>query len=467
MTVGITAYAAYVPRHRLDRAKIAAAWGSSQPTGEIAVANYDEDALTMAAEAAIAALADDPAGVDGVYFASTSAPYAEKQVAGLLATICDVDRKSQSADFTGSTRAGLSAVTSAAHAVGAGARRRVLVAAADARVAAPESELEGLVGDAAAAVCVGRDDVIATIVATAHVSEEFTHVWRTGEQRFLQSYAGKFSNTYGYIRDVAAVVTDVLAQAGVAPNQVARLALYAPDARAAIDLCKQVGLDPKTQLVSPAVQTIGSAGTADALLGMAAALDTAEPGDWIVLAAYGEGADAILLRATDLLPQRRAATPWQQWLAARTSLASYEKYLKFRRVFPGDDAGEAINNVLEYKELRQDVRLYGSRCLACGTVQYPMARVCIQCRTRDQMAEHRLAKRGNVFTFTIDHLIANLELPLPMAVVDLDGGGRVYLQVTDFLDGEVEIGQPMQLTYRRLHEGGGNHNYYWKARPLR
>jgi uncharacterized OB-fold protein len=54
-----------------------------------------------------------------------------------------------------------------------------------------------------------------------------------------------------------------------------------------------------------------------------------------------------------------------------------------------------------------------------------------------------------------------------MAVVDLDGGGRVYLQVTDFAEGEVDVALPVGLTYRRLHEGGGNHNYYWKARPLR
>jgi uncharacterized OB-fold protein len=67
----------------------------------------------------------------------------------------------------------------------------------------------------------------------------------------------------------------------------------------------------------------------------------------------------------------------------------------------------------------------------------------------------------------VDHLIANLEHPLPMAVIDLDGGGRLYLQVTDFAEDEVRIGAPVTLTYRRLHEGGGNHNYFWKARPPR
>ena len=55
-----------------------------------------------------------------------------------------------------------------------------------------------------------------------------------------------------------------------------------------------------------------------------------------------------------------------------------------------------------------------------------------------------------VFTFTVDHLIASLEHPLPMAVVDVEGGGRLYLQVAD--SDTIEIGAPVVLTYRRLHD---------------
>jgi uncharacterized OB-fold protein len=60
-------------------------------------------------------------------------------------------------------------------------------------------------------------------------------------------------------------------------------------------------------------------------------------------------------------------------------------------------------------------------------------------------------RRGTVFTFTVDHLIANLEHPLPMAVIDADGGGRLYLQIADADD--IQIGERVAFTYRRLHEG--------------
>jgi hydroxymethylglutaryl-CoA synthase len=466
--VGITAYSAYVPRFRLERALIARAWGTAQPAGAIAIANYDEDALTMATEAALGCLpVADPLALDGMYFASTSAPYREKQVASLIATACDVPRRAHTADFCGSARAGIAALLAAVNAVRAQMLKSVVVTAADSRLAAPESEIEGLLGDAAAAVRVGTDAVIAEVVDAAFVSEEFTHLWRTDDQRFLQAFPGKFSNTFGYGKDLGEAIRALLERQRVAPAGIAKLALSAPDARAAADLAKQLGFDPRRQLVPPPLATIGSAGVADALLALGAALDGASPGDWIIAAAYGEGADAVLLRATDALPSHRPARSWAQWVDSKLPLASYEKYLKFRRIIEIDEPGEAINNVLEFKELKQDLRLYGSRCDVCGTVQFPMARVCIKCKARERLSDCKLSKQGTIFTFTVDHLIANVEHPLPMAVIDLDGGGRVYLQVTDFTESEVTIGTPMTLTLRRLHEGGGNHNYFWKARPVR
>lgn len=465
--VGITAYSVYVPRCRLDRNLIARAWGTAQPAGEIAVANYDEDALTMATDAALTCAPDgEVGGLDALYFASTSAPYREKQIASVIATVCDLPRRAHTADFAGSVRAGLSAFIAGLHAVRAGARSDVLVTAADARLAAPESELEGQLGAAAAGFRIGSKIVLAEIVDAASISEEFTHLWRTEEQRFVQAFPGKFSNTFGYARDLSEAIRMLLMAQSLKPESIAKLALYAPDTRAGVDLAKELGFDPRRQLLSPAVSAIGSCGVADPLLALAAALDEAQPGDWIIVAGYGEGADAVLLRATEELPRHRSTHSWRSALDNKLVLPSYEKYLKYRRIFELDEPGEAINNVLEFKELKQDTRLYGSRCGRCGTVQFPLARVCIKCRQSGELSDHKLRKRGTVFTFTIDNLVANIEHPLPMAVIDLDGGGRLYLQVTDFAENEVTIGLPVTLTFRRLHEGGGNHNYFWKARPV-
>src|SRR5438132_145611 len=340
--VGITRIGTYFPRRRLDRALIAKAWGTRVPAGTRTVAGLDEDALTMATDALLACLGDaDPAAFDALYFASTSSPYLEKQVASMIATAADLRRDIVVADLAGSVRAGLAALRAALDGVRAASLRTALVAAADARLGEPESELEPLLGDGAASVAVG---------------------------------------------------------------------------------------------------------------------------DFLVVAAYGEGADALVLRATERLPAARPR-PLADRLARGIALPSYERYLRARGVLPSEPMGEPVTAMIEWKELRQDVRLYGSRCEACGLVQYPQARVCIGCQARDRMQEHKLGKRGSVFTFTIDNLAPVPEHPMPMAVIDLDGGGRLYLQVTDAAEGDVKVGAPVELTFRRLHEAGGNRNYFWKARP--
>ncbi|TMA93385.1 MAG: Zn-ribbon domain-containing OB-fold protein [Deltaproteobacteria bacterium] len=191
---------------------------------------------------------------------------------------------------------------------------------------------------------------------------------------------------------------------------------------------------------------------------------TAAPGDFLVVAGYGEGADALVFRATDALPASRPR-PLADRLAHALPVTSYGRFLKARGLVPAETAGEPVTSIIEWKELAQDVRLHGSRCEACGLVQYPQTRVCIGCQARDRLVDHKLTKHGTVFTFTIDNLAPVPEHPLPMAVIDLEGGGRLYLQVTDAAEGEVRVGAPVELTFRRLHEAGGNRHYFWKARP--
>src|SRR5262245_26119270 len=177
---GIIQLATYFPRRRLARTLIAQAWGSRPPPGSRTVAAVDEDALTMAVDATLACVGDsDPSAFDALFFASTSAPYLEKQVASVVATAIDLPRDAAVADFGGSARASLAALRAACDAVRAGSLARPLVVAADVRPAEPGSELEAQLGDGAACAAVGGDEVIAELVSAAAVSEQFTYAWRT------------------------------------------------------------------------------------------------------------------------------------------------------------------------------------------------------------------------------------------------------------------------------------------------
>ena len=459
---GIVRLASYFPRRRLDRALMAKAWGT-RASGTRATAGIDEDALTMAADAVQACLAAPAPDVDALYFASTSAPYLEKQVASVVATVVDLPRTVAVADFGGSVRAGLAALRGALDGVRAGSLRTACVVAADARLAEPDSELEPLLGDAASAALVGAEGVIAELVSAASVAEEFTHLSRTDRQTYVELADGRFGVAYGFVPNVTEAVTAACRRAEIPPGKVAQLALAAPDARAAGEVAKKLGVDAG-RVVAGLIGDAGLTGTPDPLLLLSRALETAAPGDFVVVAAFGEGADALVFRATDRLPAGRPA-PLGDRLARGLPLPSYERYLRARGVLPVAAAGEAFNTYFEWKELKQDVRLYGSRCEECGTVQYPQARVCVGCRKAEKLVDQKLARRGRVFTYTIDNLAPSLEHPMPMAVIDLDGGGRVYLQMTDTAEGECVVGAPVELTYRRLAELGETRNYFWKARP--
>jgi uncharacterized OB-fold protein len=110
-------------------------------------------------------------------------------------------------------------------------------------------------------------------------------------------------------------------------------------------------------------------------------------------------------------------------------------------------------------------RRIGYRCSACGLISYPPAKLCQQCRSADVQAQ-RLGRRGKVFTFTRDRLFVSPEPEISMVVVDLEGGGRIFVQGTDCEPSEMEVGKEVELVYRRLHQGGGHPVYYWKARPV-
>lgn len=127
---GIVSYGAYIPFYRLSRDEIARAWGGGSAGGGKAVAGHDEDTITMAVDAAVDCLGNiDRKSIDGLYFASTSAPYTEKQSAALMACALDLRRDTLTIDFANSLRSGTMALTAALDAVAAGSARRVLVIA--------------------------------------------------------------------------------------------------------------------------------------------------------------------------------------------------------------------------------------------------------------------------------------------------------------------------------------------------
>ena len=464
---GIATFGGYVPRYRLGAGT--EGWGSR---AERAVANFDEDSVTMAVAAGLDCLAGrDRRRVDGLLFATTTPPYAEKGGAAIIAAALDLRRDIFAADITDSLRAGVTALKQALDAVAAGSAGQVLVIASDSRPGAPRGDAERNSGDGAAAFIVAADGVIAESEGYYALTENMLDVWRSAGDPFLRSWEDRFAVEEGLERILGDAVAGYMARQGLAAREVGKLALYAPDGRRHAQLARQLGFAPE-QVQDAMFGRLGNTGAAFVPMLLAAALETAAPGQLVVAAAYGDGGEVLGFRATAPGGNGQAGGVTAHLNAGRT-LDSYETYARWRDVWVTDAASrrpQAPSPSVSalWREGDRNIRFYGIACNRCGYVQYPPQRVCVQCQARDDATPIRLSDRpARIFTYSMDYLAGTTDTPLVIAVVDFDGGGRALCMVTDREPDEISIGMPVAMTFRKLRVVNGIHNYYWKAAPPR
>ncbi|HAJ45767.1 MAG TPA: 3-hydroxy-3-methylglutaryl CoA synthase, partial [Alphaproteobacteria bacterium] len=238
--LGITAYGAYLPRLRLQRKAMALAhaWANpgilAQGKGERTMANWDEDAVTMAVEAArdcLPATTDPIAGrqtIDALYFASTTMPFADRQNAGIIASALTLSENLTVSDITGSQRAGLAALKAGLSAAAAGSAKAPLVAAGDRRKTRAGAAQEFQFGDGAAAFCLGTENVLARYLGGASVTVDFIDHFRGEGEDFDYNWEERWIRDEGFSKIVPQAVKAALAKAGVAAGDVAHFILPCP-----------------------------------------------------------------------------------------------------------------------------------------------------------------------------------------------------------------------------------------------
>lgn len=468
---GIVSFGAYIPFYRLSRDTIAKAWGGRSVGGERSVANHDEDSVTMAAEAAISCLAGfERPQVGGVYFASTTSPYKEKQCSTIISAVLDLPTEIITADYANSLRAGTAALRAAMETVNSGSAKNILITAADCRLGFPQSEQEQVFGDGAAALLVGNSGVIAAIEGAYSVCEEITDVWRTDRDTFVRSWEDRWVVTYGYTRNMQRAISGIMRKYELTPKDFARVVLYSPDARSYRDLAQALGFDLKTQVQDPLLNMVGNTGAAHSLLMLAAALEEAKAGERILLASYGNGSDALILKVTPEIEKAKKLRSIKDYSVSKALLPSYERYLLFRQLL---EQPQELFNVdaaasVTWRTRQWVYSFHGSKCKRCGTVSFPIDRICYTCQAKDEFEEVRLSERkGRVFTFSLDNLAGGPDVPLVQTILETEEGARIYCMMTEADPKEVKIGMPVEMTFRRFREARGFYNYFWKCRPVR
>ena len=472
---GILSYGAYIPMWRISRDEIAKGSGRASMGGERAVASWDEDSLTMAVEAGLDCLSGiDPKEIDGIYFATVSSPYKEKQAASIIASALDLRKDAYTFDFTDSLRAGTSAIKAALDAVKAGTARNILVIAADSRTAMPRSEFVQLFGDAAAAFLIGENGTIAEIEGFSSISDAIVGPWKREEDLYLRVFEAKLDRLYGFLKDVPGAVAELMKKCGIEAKDISKFAIYGPDPRSYMDFARSLKIDPKTQLQDPLFATVGVTGVPHCLLLLVSALEAAKPDERIICASYGEGSDAFLVRTTDKVEQEKGKHRGTKYVSSKRMLPSYAQFSDFKKERETGWPDWAKSALVKYwRDEKWELPLYGMRCNKCGILQYPIGRCCAMCGERDNHEDVRLARKGEVFAYTHDYLVGPGNLPADgisattRAVVDLEDGCRLFLEMCDREMEEVDIGMPVELTFRLFNQKSNYRYYAWRARPVR
>ena len=473
---GITAYGAYLPRRRLQRSAIAAAntWFDASlrglARGERTMCSWDEDTVTMAVEAARDM--GPAAQIQALFLASTTHPFAVRQNAGIVAEALNLGSDLRTMDVAGSLRASTTALMSALDAAAAGAQ--AIVVAADRRKARAGSPMEMLSGDGAAALQVGAEGEIATLLGSATVAADFIDHFRASGDAYDYAWEDRWIRDEGWLKLVPQAVARALAKAGVEPAEVDRLIVPCHLRRVPESVGKACGIAADA-VSDPMMSTVGQCGTAQPLLMLAAELARAEPGQTIVVTGFGQGCDALVFRVTDAIGAARPRRGVAGWLERRVEEANYSKFLTYCGVVEREygkraelDRSPALT--AQYRNREGVTGFVGGRCERCGTVQYPKAIYCVNpnCGARDTQEPHPMADvPARVKTFTADHLVFSMDPPAFLGLVEFEGGGRTMVEFTEVEPESFDVGTPTSMRFRIKHvdERRGMRQYFWKAAP--
>jgi 3-hydroxy-3-methylglutaryl CoA synthase/uncharacterized OB-fold protein len=465
---GIVSYGAYAPLFRLGRGT--AGW---EEPAERGVAYFDEDSVTMAVAALRGALTGmDASTIDALYFATTTPPYAEKQSATTIGWAANLRTDIFTVDCTDSLRAGTNALKLALDATKAGSAKHVAVVAADNRLAPPRSSFERTFGDGAATLVVGQDQVIASVDGHLSFSHEIMDTWRSADEDMVRSSEDRFRLEKGFIESLRESVSKALHKFGTTTKDYAKVIFSAPDARAHREAARALGLEA-AQVQDGLFNVLGNTGTAFPLMLLIAALEDAQPGDHLLLASYGDGCDVFSLQVTPKKAQLSTQRGMKAHLAAKKLLPNYEQYLKWRGLYRPDPGVRrppmpTPSATALFRERERNLRFSAAKCRACGTVQYPPQRVCTKCSKRDDYDRVRLAdKPAKLFTYALDYIAGSVDVPLVVCIVNFDGGGRALMTMTDRVLEDIEVDMPLEMSFRKLYEAEGIHNYFWKCTPVR
>jgi hydroxymethylglutaryl-CoA synthase len=339
MKLGISAYGAYVPRYRIKVEDIARVWGDDADdyknglmVSEKSVPDMDEDTATIAVEAARNAIARgaDPKKIGAIYVGSESHPYAVKPTATIVAAAIGAPSQITAADFEFACKAGTAAVQTCMGVVAAGIAQTAMAIGADVSQGAPGDALEYTAAAGGAAFVISKTDHVAVINHTCSFTTDTPDFWRR-EGASYPRHGGRFTGEPGYFKHVLSASKMMLECQGTKPSDYTYAVFHQPNGKFPSRAAQTLGFTKEQIKPGLTCPKMGNTYSGASMVGLAATLDIARPGDRIFVTSFGSGAgsDSFDITVTDRITevQDRAKKTWDYIKDAKyIDYATYAKH---------------------------------------------------------------------------------------------------------------------------------------------
>ncbi len=328
---GIVGYGVYIPRSRIKQADAAIPWGGFG-MGEKSVCGWDEDVVSMAAEASEKAMRHagvDPAQIGALYLGTASSPYIEQYLSPILAETLGLNPETTMIDFGASVNAVAAALVACLDAIEAKRIRSGIVIGTENRAVGPGTDGEVSLGAGAVAMVIGSEGTIADFEGMQTYSTMFYDRWRAVADDSVSNFFDyRFAREYGYQKHIAEASKGLMAKLGIESGDFARAVFQQPDGRLPALVAKNLGVKPD-QLSPDLSGSLGDLGGCSAFISLAGVLDTAQPGERILLASYGAGASNAfsIMVGKGIEEKRNRVIPLEKYVT-RKAYVDYPTYLR-------------------------------------------------------------------------------------------------------------------------------------------
>jgi hydroxymethylglutaryl-CoA synthase len=341
----IIGYGIYIPRYRIKVEEIAKVWGvnperikHSLMVKEKSVPGPDEDTATIAVEAARNAVTHsgvNPGDIGAIYVGSESHPYAVKPTATIVAEAIEATPNMTAADYEFACKAGTACIQTCMGVVESEMMRYGMAIGADTSQGAPGDPLEYTASAGGASFIIGNDGdgAIASIQGTYSFTTDTPDFWRR-ERRPYPKHGGRFTGKPAYFKHVLSAANGLLRKLKLTPQDFAYVVFHQPNGKFPLQAAEELGFSKEQVMPGLLTPKIGNTYSASSLLGLAAVLDVAKPGERILVVSYGSGAgsDAFSIMTHDAIEDKRDAAPTVSHYVEQREYIDYATYAKFRKL---------------------------------------------------------------------------------------------------------------------------------------